>query len=123
MPESNWVIRTTNTSAEPTRVMFLRSWAPFASGHTRVAGGFAVTHDAIPLQPFGEVFDQSASTTQYNPNGRPAGTPVLTTYLPSSNLKLPRATNWTASVTNEISSRLSAASPICAAAALTVSIL
>lgn len=79
------------------------SWAPFASGRTRVAGGYAVTHDAVPLQPFGQVFDQTASTTVYQPNGLPAGPPVPTTFLPPANLRLPRATNWTLSVDRELS--------------------
>jgi hypothetical protein len=84
------------------------SWAPFASGHTRVAGGYAVTHDAVPLQPFGEVLDQTALTTEYSANGTPSGPPVLTSYLPGSDLKLPRATNWTLGVDHEISARLTA---------------
>ena len=84
------------------------SWAPFATGHTRVAGGYAVTHDAVPLQPVGQVFDQTASTTEYNPDGTPAGPPVLTTFLPASHLRLPRAANWTLGADHQISAHVTA---------------
>lgn len=83
------------------------SWAPFASGHTRLAGGYSVTHDAVPMEPFGRILDQSALTTQYSPNGSPAGPPVLTSFSPASGpLKLPRATNWSLSADHEISAHL-----------------
>ena len=83
------------------------SWAPFRSGHTRVAGGYAVTHDAVPLSPFGRAYDQTAVTTQYA-NAVPTGPPALTTFVPGSNLQLPKATNWSLSVDQEISAHLSA---------------
>ena len=87
------------------RVSF--SWAPFAAGHTRVAGGYSITHDAIPLEPFGRVMDQTGLTTQYA-NGVPVGPPVLTTFAPGAALKLPRATNWSLSADREFQSHITA---------------
>ena len=83
------------------------SWAPFGSDHTRVSGGYAVTHDAVALAPFGMVLDQTAWTTTYDASGAPAGPPVPSTFsLGPQALRLPRATNWTLGVDRQISSRL-----------------
>ena len=83
------------------------SWAPFAAGHTRVAGGYSVAHDAVPLDPFGRVLDQSAMTTEYSAAGIPVGPPVLTAFARASGpLQLPRAVSWSLSVDHEISSHL-----------------
>ena len=83
------------------------SWAPFASGHTRVAGGYAVTHDAVPLEPFGQAYDQIGLTTPFA-DAVPTGPPALTQFVPGSHLKLPHAANWSLSVDQQISARLSA---------------
>jgi hypothetical protein len=80
------------------RVAF--SWAPFAAGQTRVAGGYSVTHDAVPLDPFGRVLDQQALTNA------PGATPAVTTFTRGAGLKLPRATNWSLGVDHEISAKL-----------------
>jgi len=84
------------------------SWAPFADGRTRVAGGFSVTHDAAPLDPFGRVLDQSALTTEYNSAGVPEGPPTPSRFVAGSDLKLPRATNWSLGLDREISPHVSA---------------
>ena len=84
------------------------SWAPFRDGHTRVAGGYAVTHDAVALAPFGQILDQSALTTQYSATGIPEGLPASTTFIPGTHLKLPRADNWSLSIDHQISAHLSA---------------
>ncbi len=84
------------------------SWAPLADSRTRVTGGYSVTHDAVPLEPFGRALDQSALTTTYDANGVPAGAPSPSTFTLGSNLKLPRATNWSAGVDREISTHLNA---------------
>ncbi len=85
------------------------SWAPFAAGHTRVAGGYSITHDAAPLAPFGRMLDQSALTTSFGPDGNPTGPPAVTTFgRGPAGLQLPRATNWTAGVDDEISAHLTA---------------
>lgn len=81
------------------------SWAPFSGNRTRVAGGYSITRDAVPLAPFGQPFDQSAATTVYT-NGVPTRPPVITSFAPASGLQLPRADNWTVSVDHEISMRL-----------------
>jgi hypothetical protein len=83
------------------------SWSPFHAGHTRVAGGYAVTHDAVFLDAFGRIQDQTALTTEYA-NGVPVGPPVPTTFIPGSELKLPRATNWTLGVDHEFSTHFTA---------------
>ena len=78
------------------------SWAPFADGRTRVAGGYSVTHDAVPLAPFGQPLDQSAATTEFNANGTPAGPAALTTFALGERLKLPRAGNWSVNVDHQV---------------------
>ncbi len=83
------------------------SWAPWASGRTRISGGYAVTHDAVALAPFGMVLDQTALTTSYNAAGTPLGPPAVTTFtLPSGPLQLPAATNWSLNLDREITARL-----------------
>ena len=83
------------------RVAF--SWAPFASGRTRVAAGFAITYDAVNLGMLGRSLDQSALTTHYNADGTIAGPPTLTTFVPANRpLELPRAENWTASIDHRV---------------------
>ncbi len=83
------------------------SWAPFESGRTRVAGGYAITYDAVNLSIVGRSFDQSALTTYYNPEGVGIGAPAFTTFtLGSHALQLPRAENWTASVDHRFSPHL-----------------
>ena len=79
------------------------SWSPLAAGHTRVAGGYSVTYDTVPLDPFGRILDQSAVTTA-------PGTPrVLTVFgRGPGSLKIPRATSWSASVDHEVSAHVSA---------------
>ncbi|HJT88047.1 MAG TPA: TonB-dependent receptor [Bryobacteraceae bacterium] len=88
------------------RVSF--SWSPFAAGHTRVAGGYSITHDMVPLEPFGRVLDQSALTTSYNASGVPVGPPAPTAFAPGTGLKLPGATNWSLSADHEFSSHITA---------------
>jgi hypothetical protein len=85
------------------------SWSPVAAGHTRVAGGYSVTYDAVPLDPFGRLLDQSAITTEYGSGGVPVGPPVLTTFARGpAPLQQPRATNWSLGIDQEFSPRLSA---------------
>lgn len=76
------------------------SWAPFKAGHTRVAGGFSVTHDEVPLDPFGRILDQTALTTV------PGSAPAPTTFARGPSLKIPRATNWNLTVDHEVSEHL-----------------
>lgn len=71
------------------------SWAPFASGRTRISGGYALTHDAVTMDLLGRPLDQTALTTTYNASGAPAGPPQPTSFsLGSAPLVLPRAGNW-----------------------------
>jgi hypothetical protein len=81
------------------------TWSPFRDNRTRVAGGYSITHDAVSLDPFGHLYDQTGLTTEYV-NGVPAGPPVPTTFIPGSNLKLPRAANGTLSVDHQFSTHL-----------------
>ena len=82
------------------------SWSPLASGHTRISGGYAVTHDAVPLDALGRPLDQAAVTTEYNPNGTPAGPGALTTFaIGNQPLLLPRAGNWTLAIDHQLATR------------------
>lgn len=100
----DWDRRVDNGAWSP-RLSF--SWAPWASGRTRVSGGYALTHDAVALAPFGMVLDQTALTTSFTSAGTPAGPPAPTSFtLPSGPLQLPAASNWTLNVDHQISSRL-----------------
>ncbi len=83
------------------------SWAPFASGLTRISGGYSVAHDAVALAPFGMVLDQTALTTTYNANGTPEGPPAPSSFtLPSGGLRLPTAANWSLNLDRQITSHL-----------------
>ena len=42
------------------------SWSPFASGRTRISGGYSITHDAVTMDMLGRPLDQTAVTTHYN---------------------------------------------------------
>ena len=87
------------------RVSF--AWAPFASGRTRISGGYAVTYDAVNFNMLGLPLNQDASTTRYNPNGTPAGPPSTTTFVRGGTpLELPRSTNWSLGVDHQITERL-----------------
>jgi hypothetical protein len=82
------------------------SFSPLAAGRTSISGGYALTHDAAPLDMLGRPMDQTAVTTEYNPNGTPAGPPALTTFAIHSPLVLPRATNWTLGVDHQVSTHV-----------------
>jgi hypothetical protein len=83
------------------------SWSPFASGHTRISGGYSLTHDTITMDIFGRPLDQTAVTTTFAPNGTPAGPPGLTTFtIGNAPLVLPRANNWTLDATHQITPRV-----------------
>ncbi|HTW63195.1 MAG TPA: TonB-dependent receptor [Bryobacteraceae bacterium] len=79
------------------------SWSPFASGRTRISGGYAITHDAVTLGMLGLPLDQIGMTTEYGAGGVPVGPPALTAFsIPNSGLALPRATNWTLGVDHQL---------------------
>ena len=100
----DWDQRVHSAAVAP-RLSF--SWSPFASDRTRISGGYAITHDAITLDMFGRPLDQTAFTTSYLANGSSAGPPTATTFtVPSSGLKLPRATNWNLNLDRQLSARL-----------------
>jgi hypothetical protein len=83
------------------------SWSPFASGRTRVSGGYSLTHDAVTLGMLGQPYDQTAITIQFNPDGAPAGTPVTNTFtIGNAPLVLPRATSWNLGVDRQITPHL-----------------
>jgi Carboxypeptidase regulatory-like domain/TonB-dependent Receptor Plug Domain len=83
------------------------SWSPLASGRTRISGGYSITHDAVTMNMLGNPLDQTAVTTQYNPNGTPAGPASLTSFtIPNAGLVLPRAGNWTIDVNHQLSTHV-----------------
>ncbi len=75
------------------------SWSPWASGHTRISGGYALTHDAVTMEMLGRPLDQTALTTAYAPIGAPA--PVPTAFAVDG-FRLPGATNWNLNVDQQI---------------------
>jgi hypothetical protein len=83
------------------------SFSPFAAGRTRIAGGFSITHDAVPLEPFGRPFDQTGLTTEYDSGGGAVGPPVYTTFTVGPALAIPGASNWNVSVDHKLGEHLS----------------
>jgi hypothetical protein len=80
------------------------SWSPLKNGHTKISGGYAITHDAVTMSLLGRPLDQTAVTTTYLSDGAPAGPAAPTTFtIPSTPLLLPRASNWNAGVDQQIS--------------------
>ena len=77
------------------------SWSPFASGHTRISGGYAITHDAVTMDMLGRPYDQVAHTTTYV-NGVPIR-PAASTSFAGGGFQLPRATNWNLNVDHQLS--------------------
>lgn len=84
------------------------SWAPFASGHTRITGGYAITHDAVALALLGRPLDQTAMTTVYDADGIPEGAAVPTVFRAPQALVLPRASNWSGGIDRQFSERVHA---------------
>ena len=83
------------------------AWSPWASGRTRISGGYSLTHDAVTMDMLGRPLDQTAVTTLYNPDGTPAGPPALTTFtIGNAALALPRATNWTLDADHQLSTHV-----------------
>ena len=83
------------------------SWSPLASAHTRISGGYSITHDAVSMGILGNPLDQTAVTTQYNPNGTPSGPATLTSFtIPNAGLVLPRASSWTLEVNHQLSAHV-----------------
>jgi hypothetical protein len=100
----DWDQRIDNLAWSP-RAAF--SWSPLASGRTRISGGYSLTHDAVTMDMLGRPLDQTAVTTQYNPDGTPAGPPAPTIFtIGNAHLVLPRAINWTLGLDQQLSSRL-----------------
>jgi len=86
------------------------AWSPFASGRTRISGGYALTHDAVTMDILGQPLDEVAVTTFYNANGAPVSPAASTTFtLGNSPLVLPRATNWNFDVDHQVSPHIYAA--------------
>ena len=83
------------------------SWSPFESGKTKVSGGYALTHDAVTLQMLGRPLDQTPVTTTFNTDGTVAGSPAISRFaIRHSGLSLPRSTNWTASIDQQVWTRV-----------------
>ncbi|HLH00529.1 MAG TPA: TonB-dependent receptor [Bryobacteraceae bacterium] len=79
------------------------SWSPLEATHTRISGGYAITHDAVTMDMLGRPMDQIALTTTYGPGGAPLGPPQPTAFVVGS-FKLPRATNWNVNIDHQIAS-------------------
>ncbi len=90
--------RRINALAWSPRLAF--SWSPFASGRTRLSGGYAITHDAVTMDMLGRPLDQTAVTTSTGP---PA---VISFTIGNAALSLPRASNWTVNLDRQLSAHL-----------------
>lgn len=106
----NWGLRTEHDSAlggtgwEPRAAV---SWSPAKSAKTRVSGGYSITHDVVTMQMLGAPLDQISTTTSYNSDGSPTGPPALSRFEPiRGGYSLPRATNWSAGVDQELWRRI-----------------
>lgn len=83
------------------------SWSPFSNNHTRISGGYAVTHDQVTLDVLSRPLDQVAETTEYNSYGVVEGPPVPTTFvIGNAPLALPEASNWTLNVDHQIAGHI-----------------
>jgi hypothetical protein len=71
------------------------AWTPFRESRTRLNAGYAVLHDATNLALFSRPLDQRAITTPFNAAGQPEA-PLVTSFVPGYNLKLPRYVQWSA---------------------------
>jgi hypothetical protein len=99
----DWEQRTGDLAWSP-RASF--SWSPTKSGRTRIAGGYSITRDAVPLETLGRPLDQGALTTEFA-SGVPAGLAALTTFaIPNSGLQLPRAVNWSLNVDHKVTQHI-----------------
>lgn len=100
----DWEQRTGDLAWSP-RAAF--SWAPFKSSRTRIAGGYSVARDAVPLETLGRPLDQGALTTEYNASGIAVGPPALTTFaIPDGGLQLPRAATWSLNVDHKVTEHI-----------------
>jgi len=82
------------------------SYAPFNNARTKVTAGYSIVHDATNMALFSRPLDQQAVTVPYV-NGVP-GTPLVTTFVPGHNLKLPRYDKWSAGGQHDFGHRISA---------------
>lgn len=82
------------------------AWSPFASGNTRISGGYAITYDPSNLMLFSQPLDQQSVTAYYDVTGAPSGPPVISSYVINGPLKFPRSKNWSASVDHQLPHRI-----------------
>ena len=81
------------------------SYAPFGGASTKITGGYAIVHDATNLALFSRPLDQQAITVPYTTAGQPEA-PLVTTFVPGHNLKMPRSSQWSAGVEHAFRRRI-----------------
>lgn len=81
------------------------AWSPFGSVNTRIAGGFAVIHDASSLNMFARELDQYSTTTFYDADGV-AGAPLNTRFVADGRYLIPRYRNLSLGLEHRIGERL-----------------
>jgi hypothetical protein len=75
------------------------SWAPFGRKNTKISGGFAVSHDATPLELFTQPLDQTPVNTSFQPDGSLQRGPTLTLFsIRNPNLRPPQYRSWSLGV-------------------------
>jgi hypothetical protein len=77
------------------------SWAPFRNPKTKLNAGYAILHDATNLALLSRPLDQQAVTVPFNSAGEPQE-PLVTTFVPGHNLKLPRYVQWSAGAEHDL---------------------
>jgi Carboxypeptidase regulatory-like domain len=84
------------------------SYAPFASGNTRISGGFAVVYDPTIIQLFTRPQDQYTLSDIYAADGTLLRANALTLYTVPGGLTGPQYRNWSLGVDHEFPHRINA---------------
>lgn len=85
------------------------SFAPAASGNTRISGGYAVVYDPTIIQLFARPLDQYTLTNIYSPSGALLFPKALSVYsIPNPRLPAPRFQNWSLGLDHQFPHRIKA---------------
>lgn len=82
------------------------SYAPFGSGNTKVAAGYAVIHDATTISMFVRALDQYSITTTFQPSGELLHEPTISRFDADGRHYAPRYRNLSAGIEHRLGPRL-----------------